>query len=346
MTPGGPTELQAALREVSASIDPSLPTQILLLTDANADLPDAAALAAELRRKKARLHLLLIGEGDAPGAALLRRIVTDTGGTAAEQVDPRRWADAARKLMRAASAEPLVRDPLDVSFLADLRALPPRRVPTWNRTWLKAGDVALAAGTRAGERVSVAARRAGDVRVAAAAFRPNEAELAAVVRLVARPPRDPRYRVTWRTGATYGVAVDATDDAGRYLNGLRLSLSQFNDMGEPRGPEVVLTQTGPGRYEWSGEPPSQPLVAILKADGNEIDRAAVAGRYPPEFDAIGNDRRGMRDLAAHTGGAVVEPSHRGPLDLPRRTRDVPLASPLATTAAALLAIALILWRLA
>ena len=75
-----------------------------------------------------------------------------------------------------------------------------------------------------------------------------------------------------------------------------------------------------------------------------MERVAVAGRFPPEFDAVGNDRRAMRELAERTGGAVVEPSQTGPLRLPPGTRDVPLTSPLAVAAATLIALGLIWWR--
>ena len=43
-----------------------------------------------------------------------------------------------------------------------------------------------------------------------------------------------------------------------------------------------------------------------------MDRIAVAGRYAPEFDAIGNDRSAMNQLARRTGGAVIDPAQTSP----------------------------------
>ena len=88
------------------------------------------------------------------------------------------------------------------------------------------------------------------------------------------------------------------------------------------------------------------MIARLMLDHHVIDRMAVADRYAPEFDAVGNDRAAMRTLAAQTGGEVIEPDRITPIDFPRvRERAIPLTAPLAVLGAALIAAALVRWRL-
>jgi hypothetical protein len=76
-----------------------------------------------------------------------------------------------------------------------------------------------------------------------------------------------------------------------------------------------------------------------------LDRIALAARYPPEFAAIGNDEEAIRDLAARTGGAVIDPMQTRPIrfDFPREER--PLTSWLALAAGLAIASGLVLWRL-
>jgi len=271
-------------------------------------------------------------------------------------------------LLRRAAPDLLRRNLVTVQYLGELRALPPRAVSPWNRTWLKDGATLLArAGS--GERVGpapapgrvpvpetqtepLAARwAAGEGTASAVAFaNPTAQELAAFVRLASRAPRDPRLRVTWDAGARLCVAVDAVD-GGRYLNGLELSL-HLADAARPDAPAQAqaIPQTAPGRYELALDAPRGPALATVRLAGaagaapGAVDRAAVAGRYEPEFESVGNDRAALRELAARTGGAVVEPGDARPLDLPRPRREVPLAAPLAAAGAACVAAGLVWWR--
>jgi hypothetical protein len=75
-----------------------------------------------------------------------------------------------------------------------------------------------------------------------------------------------------------------------------------------------------------------------------LERVAVAGRYAPEYDAIGNDRAALRALADRTGGRVIEPGMRGPIDFRWPPRDVDLTPWLAAAGALMVALGLIWWR--
>jgi von Willebrand factor type A domain len=347
VAPGGPTDLRPALEEVIARAEPALPKQLLLLTDADAEVGDVSPLIEGMKRKNLRLHLLALGEGR--GLAALREVVNATGGQLVQQQDAAKWAQAVRDLARAASPQLLERDPLAVTFVGDLARLPGRRATPWNRTWLKEGATALGEARRRsdGERIIPAAHwNVGEGRAGAAAFAPTPAELGALADLLARPPRDPRFRVTWETGPRLVVKVDATDGEA-YLNARNVSLEIAAVTGgeAPAAPRAqAVPQTGPGRYEVSLPAPRSPSLATLRVDGQVLERIAVAGRYAPEYDAIGNDRAALRALAERTGGKLIEPDMTGPIDFRWPPRDVSLTPWLAAAGGMFVALGLIWWR--
>jgi hypothetical protein len=201
----------------------------------------------------------------------------------------------------------------------------------------------LADAARGVERVTMSARwNVGEGRVAAAAFTAPGNVAAALARVVERPPRDPRFRVTWDAGSVLRVVVDAVEGAS-YSNGERFTLELDDAAGAAA--KHAVPQAAPGRYELTLDAPRGPTLARLRHDGRIVDARAVAERYAPEFDAVGNDRAALSALARRTGGAVIEPGVTRRLDdLPRLRRHVPLASALATAGAALVAAGLIRWR--
>jgi hypothetical protein len=194
----------------------------------------------------------------------------------------------------------------------------------------------------------------GEGRVVAAGFGAATADAMPFVRFAARSPRDPRLHVTWDVGPALRVSVDAsTSDAdsasAAFVNGLALSLELREAAGALAAAPVLsqpIPQTAPGRYELSVRAPDVPAIATLRRAGQAIDRVAVAGRYPEEFDRIGNNHRAMRDLAERTGGAVVEPSSTGTLAMELEARGLPLTSACAAAATACMAAGLIRWRMA
>ncbi len=112
--------------------------------------------------------------------------------------------------------------------------------------------------------------------------------------------------------------------ASRYLNGLAVTLR----VGDGR--RLAVPQTGPGTYATSVTAPAGRRSPRCACGGRVVERFAVPGRYPPEFDAVGTDRAALRALADRTGGAVVEPSATAPLTFPGPPRRTDLTPPLAT----------------
>lgn len=348
--PSGPTELARAIESAAAVDEDGARLEVVLLTDANAAVDAPEALTALLTQRDARLHLLDIGDAAGSGVAVIRQMVTATGGTSLGESDPAGWAAAVRRLTRAAAPQRIVNDAARVEFTGPLAGTSPQAIaPPWNRTWIKPQASSLVV-TRPGEARPLAASwAAGEGTVVAAGFAASATDAAPLVRLAARAPGDSRLRVFWDTGPRLRVSVEALDpstDGGvpAFLNSVPLAL-EVNESAGAGSAASPIPQVAPGRYELEVAVPGAPVIATVRVGGRVASRFAVAGRYPPEYERIGNDRRAMRDLAARTGGSVVEPSATGVLPLPAARGPLPLASPLAAAAAVLLAAALVRWRM-
>ncbi len=75
----GPTNLEPALLDIIAHADAAMPKQLLILSDADADIAEPARIATGLKEKKISLHLLdTYGKGR--GAAMLRQLRATVAG--------------------------------------------------------------------------------------------------------------------------------------------------------------------------------------------------------------------------------------------------------------------------
>jgi hypothetical protein len=355
--PHGPTNLRPALEEITREAEAGIPNELLLLTDADADVGEPAPLAEAMKAKKVRLFLLALGEGR--GLTALEQIATATGGRVLRQGEAGKWAQAVEELMRSAEPTLLETPPLPVHFTGVLSDTPRLEVSPWNRTWLKSAAAGVAEAEYAGERVIPAGLwPVGEGRVLSTGFGLTPDTLAQLAKAAERLPRDPRFRVSWETGASLHVSVDAvaaggadTVDGDVYLNDRKLMLD-LSSAGAGAGGSVEsfpITQTGPGRYELAVPAPRSPAFAAVRvaADAGTprtLERFAVAGRYAPEFDAIGNNFGNLRELAERTGGAIVPPQQATPIDFRWPPHDVPLGSWLAAAGALFIALGLIAWR--
>jgi hypothetical protein len=342
VAPQGPTNLQPALESILAGGDGSVPIEVLLLSDADTQL-DAATLATSMRAKRVRVHLLATAEIGAENP--VKRLVETTGGALVTQADPQQWAAALRELLRGAAPDYLGKEPLDVRFTGPLGSLPGRAVEVWNRVWPMEQATPVASAAEDERRVMASLWSFGTGRIAAAAFRTTPDESESLAALVAARPRDPRLTVTWDAGSALRVSVDAVDGA-RPINGLKLVLElSLTDGGSSAAEAHPIPQVGPGRYELVLPAPRSTRLASVRHEGNVIDRRALAGRYAPEFDAIGTDRSALRELATRTGGRLIEPTDTQPINFAAPRRTVDLTSYLAAAGAALVAGGLIHWRI-
>ena len=305
--PTGPTNLAAALQQIIKTSDGSSPTQLLLLTDAETDFPNPADLAAGLNAKKIHLHLLAIGQGSALPA--LKIIASSTQGSVLEQLDPRQWINSAKQLLHSALPDHFQHGMLPVT------PAPPLWISQWNQTWLKPS----ATMTQQSGATPLAARwQMGLGQVIALAYPAEPNIVMSFAKQIASPPRDPRFKVTWEAGASLRVTVDAID-GDRYLNGEPLTV-------EMDRVTTQLPQTAPGQYQIALPAPRIPQIVTVRNSSRVLERFAVAGRYPPEFDAIGNNLENLKTLAAITGGSVIQPGPVHPIDFQWPVRQAPLSS--------------------
>jgi hypothetical protein len=340
--PHGPTNLQSVLQGIAQGSDGATPGQLLLITDADVQIDDPAGLAAALRQKRIRVHLLATGNGSGMGA--LQIIVGGTGGTIVSQFNPARWVEASRQLLRAASPQLLSRDAIDVNFIGDLAPIK-LRAELWNQVWLKQNAIALADGTAGSEHRTMAARwNWGEGRVEAVALDAPASAIEPLIASLERAPADPRFRVTWKSDAKVSIDVQARDGQN-YLNAQTITLELtrgFESDGSPV--KFAISQTAPGGYELSIDAPRLPAFATVRAGGAVIARFAVAGRYPLEFDRIGNDLAALSRLAQQTGGQLIRPGQKSPIDFRFPPRPVSLDSWLAILGAIFIAMALVRWQ--
>jgi hypothetical protein len=333
--PHGPTNLERALSDVTTGADGVMPTEFLIVTDAEARVDQIETLAKEMQTRKVRLHVLAIGNGS--GVQILDRLATETGGSLTFALDAATWSGQLKQLGRDAMPRHLEMNGLDVTFRSPLR-LAGHTVKPWNRTWMKEGAEVLA---EAKAERPVARWQVGAGQVMAVAFSPTAEEAEEMAKLVARVPGDPRFKVSWDEGAKLAVHVDAVDGK-TYLNDQQLSLV-IEQQGQTTS--RAIPQMGPGRYEISVEAPRSPAFAAVRNAERLLDRIAVAGRYAVEFDAIGNDHAAMYERASRTGGEVIDVRRMKPIDFRWPRRDVSLTSWLAAAGAVCFGAALGWWRI-
>jgi hypothetical protein len=314
--PHGPTNLESALTQIAeqaegkaSAADANLPSALLLLSDCDAQVDHPNELASLLSNKHVRLYVLAIARGS--GLETIRRISAHSGGAVFEEFDARKWARSMRIMSQAALPPALVRQPANVVFENGAKSLGKTTVAVWNRSWLKPDAERWAGALRADTEVPMAGCwRVGSGCVAATAFQSDESEIVSLASLIAEKPLDPRFSVQVETGGRLHVTVDAAD-AGKFLNDLAITLEL---LGNGPNQEAALEQTAPGRYETSADSSRESRIATLRIGNETIARFAVAGRYPPEFDAVGNDHAAMAKLADNSGGKIIWPSDRGRID--------------------------------
>ncbi len=340
--PQGPTNLEPALLGIISSTEGDMPSQLLVMTDAETEFAQVPAINAGLRTKRIALNVLSIGRGGGKGLAALESLVAGSGGTMVTESSPEKWPAAMQKLFQTVSPNRLGETPVISRFAGPLSSLPARELRIWNHTWLKKDVLLLADGVTAGVSWPLAARwRVGAGSVGAVAFSANEGEALAMANLVAQPPRDPRFSVSWDAADSLRVTVDAVD-GGTLINAASIQLELVD---EERAEMLTIPQAGPGLYEVERPAPRKPTIATVRHQGRLLDRQAIAGRYEPEFNRIGNDRYAMAELARGTGGAVIPPNQTGSIRFNWPAREVPLASWLSIGGAMLIAAALVRWRI-
>jgi hypothetical protein len=281
-----------------------MPTQLLLLTDAETQIDDPSGLTRSLNAARVHLNLLAIDRGS--GLGVLQNIVRDTGGAYVTQTDADQWAASGRQILSAGMADRLESTAAQIRFIGPAANIPGGSFAPWNRTWLKRD----AAEWAESDSLPMAASwRFGLGQVASVAFMPNRQQIEALAGALARPPTDPRLHVRGQTGPRLRVSVDAVDGR-KYLNDLNLSLQIDSS-------RQSIPQSGSGAYELSTGGPATPQIATVWLNDRVIDRIALAGWYDAKFAFVGEDRAALELLAKQTGGRIILPSEKSPIDFRR-----------------------------
>ncbi|HEX8521300.1 MAG TPA: vWA domain-containing protein [Tepidisphaeraceae bacterium] len=335
--PSGPTNLRPVLEQIAKS-SAATPTEVMVVSDAETEIADVAALGRELHAAHTRVHLLALR--DVPERNSVREVVRATSGLYRAQADPQAWTLAMRDLLTSALPGRWRRERITARFSAPLSDLPATPIDMWNRTWLRQGGTSLASAQLQEVQIPlIAMQNVGNGRSVAAAYLPDPRTVNRLVQLAALAPRDPRFAVRWSTVPELRVRIEAVEN-GTSLNDLKFTVSSLDKQFRQK----EIPQTGPGRYELALGPLRSASVLLVQNAGKMIDRRALAGRYAREFDRIGTDFEKLRELARRTNGRVVEPSDSTALELSTRVARVDLTTALVVSAGFALAAALLMNR--
>jgi hypothetical protein len=325
------------LAQISTNTDGATPAELLLMTDADAELPNPSELTAALNAKKIHLHLLAIGEGKALPA--LTSIASATGGSVIEQLDPQQWVAGANLLLRSSLPDHYEHGTLHLS------PPPPESISQWNQTWLKENATQL----QSSDSIPAVARwQLGLGQVIAIAYPADPASVEKFAGQIRQPPSDPRFAVTWESAASFAagfrVKVDAVDQ-GQFMNGLSISLEMIDPRAQQSNAVAMkIPQTGPEEYELTMPAPRSSQLICVK-DGNAVlKRFSIAGRYAPEFEAIGNNPANLQTLAQRTGGAVIPPGPVKPLHVAGHETRISIVPELAIAGFVMMSAGLVIHR--
>ena len=330
--PRGPTNLEAILRQLAASSRPGTQQSILVITDAQVQFDDLAGTLRQLKGADLRVSILALRDG--PADAVLRELCSATGGVYLRQADPAKWTQTARELGMASAPGRLQRSPLQAAGKPPLTA-GDRSIRLWSRAWEKQGGDILLTAQRDREAIPLVARWQAGLGSAAVAVMPLSAsDIQALGDDMVRQPTDPRFAID-ASGAADGLLTVHATDAGRAMNGLRLTLSLVPMEGNISPLMLPLTQQAPGEYVAHWSPLAQGVYGTVREGNRPIGAMSLAGMYPREFRRIGVDRAALEMLAESTGGRVIAFSDKQPLQLTEVAAPHRLAQPLVVIAAGL-----------
>jgi hypothetical protein len=159
-----------------------------------------------------------------------------------------------------------------------------------------------------------------------------------MARTLSRPTTAGPYELRMlRRDDAFVLRLEAIDEQGRPIDYLRVPASLFDDEGRSR--EVRLGQVGPGVYEAvvEGAAGGQVVAVVRPSLGDEQLPPVVGGMAiaeGEEFRRLRSNEALLRDIAATTGGRVLDLARPGEANLfdranvPARITSVPIFLPL------------------
>lgn len=328
LAPHGPTNLLPAL---GATMDAAGAGQreLLLLTDAEVEIPDVANWATRMKAAGIRVSCLVLADGR--GRSAIETLCRDTGGRTLLEADPRRWATASRHLASEV-APSRWRDEVTEVMMAWPLPAATVQVKGWNQAWLKQGATVAATGAGAGQ-ILAASWRVGVGQVTAMAWWPSETVIADATRNTQAKATSDAYRVTWPTDEPYMVKASAPEP-------LILRFAPFDEEAQQQAMGLIA----PDRYETTIAQGWRGGFAMILAGKSVVARAVLPTRYEPEYAHIGTNRKNLEKLTRVSGGKLVEADARGALAIRLPEHWTDLSMPSGLIALALLGGAALLLR--
>ena len=321
--PRGPTNLDRAFDAI-ASLSAG-ERDVILLTDAEVDLTAPASSPDALREKGVRVSSLMLSDGR--GKAILERLASATGGMASSEVDPRLWAPRAAEMAgrlapgrwQEAVVTAVASSPLP-AMQAELRGFGRAFAREGADVFARGGSAPLAAGWQVG---------LGHVATVAFAMPSNWA--GQLAQQLERRPADDRYSVEWLDGA---VEVNGPSSAE-----LVIHIS-----GAATDEQQQVPAIAPGQFRFV-LPDLSAGAHIVITDGSRlVARRSFSPRYAREFAAIGNNLGRLQQLAAESGGRVIEPGDLSPIPELQSRRFISLTGALGALSIAGLAAGVLVLR--
>jgi hypothetical protein len=133
---------------------------------------------------------------------------------------------------------------------------------------------------------------------------------AQVVKRSMRPAEDPNRQVSVAlSGDQATISLQAQDDQHQYVNFLPTSANVVDPRGTPL--EVQLPQIAPGQYQATLPAVSEGVytLQVTETDGDGTQASQSSGfvvPYSPEYRDLSTNDRVLSDLAASTGGRVLD----------------------------------------
>ncbi|MDB5326196.1 MAG: domain containing CoxE-like protein [Phycisphaerales bacterium] len=314
--PSGPTGLRAALESLakrtgelsSVSAAARSAARVLLLTDGDAELGDVDALAQMLKASQLTVSAVVAAPSNG-----LSKLCVATGGRVTTSTAPADWSRAFGGLTRSTDVPTKAAETLTGAGLFTGRSF--ASSARWTASLKEGAELLMTAN---GE-PAAAAWKVGDGQVVAIAAELSDQDLAAIATKLDRVVVDPRFAATFDEAAEQCVLM-ATDAHGP-MNGLKPQLIRRDDIRN-------FTQTAPGRYTAVMPRMYEPSIVMVRVKKDVVATQQIIGQYAPEFDAIGNDRDALAEIARTTGGAVIAAGDHRPIAFPIRREVKPIRTAL------------------
>lgn len=298
MGPRGPTDLAGALAAVAA-LPPASDRAVIVLTDAEVELPDGAGLARRLAETDISVYAILLSEGR--GVDAVRELCRATGGAVGQEANSERLVAEAATRMDEWMPQRWHERPVQVEITGGW-GTEMMAVPAWNQAWVRADAEVIARGDA---RPMAGHWRVGLGRVVAVMFEAGAVRLGRLAEAMAQRPERRELGVVW-------------NEQSVELTGGVKEPPLLVVFGGQATEETAFERVGPRRWRAKLPGRTEPGIAIVEAGGQVTARHILPALCEREFQHVGLDRDALERLAQLGGGAVIDARATEPLPITKR----------------------------